>query len=282
MIYPLSRKSKALAGTNPAGGRGLRIYTPGPGGRKALLLILFLLGAASPSGAQEPVWRVGEELTFKVRWFLIRLATLSSRVVEETRFDGRPAYRVAATIDTDRAVNHLDIHLRFLSVADPAYYTHQYQATGRLRGREVFTRYDFHYDHEEIHVLTGPPGGDSDPENKSLAVSGPVQDSLTLVYWARGHALSEGSVQVPAFINREVSRTQFTFGTGRREMEVEALDGPVEAVQFTGFAPWKGVAGLTGEFAGWLSADGRGLPLKVEMKIALGKIVLELEEVTYR
>ena len=61
--------------------------------------------------------------------------------------------------------------------------------------------------------------------------------------------------------------------------QLEAAGRIWDSYRVSGKAGYNGVAGLSGGFEGWFSADNEAVPLKARFKIFIGSIVLTLEEV---
>ena len=115
-------------------------------------------------------------------------------------------------------------------------------------------------------------------ENVSSCVEGP-----SLMFYARAVSHSIGLHEVSTFVDGRMGTTELIFRGEKEEVEIGDLDEPVRARVFTGQTKWGGgtaVAGMAGDFAGWFSDDEAAVPLRAEMKVIVGSIVIELEEWT--
>jgi hypothetical protein len=52
----------------------------------------------------------------------------------------------------------------------------------------------------------------------------------------------------------------------------------VETVKVEAVGHYKGPAGLSGRVRAWISRDGRAIPYKASIKVALGSVVLTLRD----
>ena len=84
---------------------------------------------------------------------------------------------------------------------------------------------------------------------------------------------------MPTLNECSVRETEINFTDEFEMMKVAACDTPVRCRRIDGNAKWVGnsFAGMKGPFIGWISDDSAAIPLKAELKIFLGSIVLELE-----
>ena len=64
----------------------------------------------------------------------------------------------------------------------------------------------------------------------------------------------------------------------RTEAEIDAVDYPVEVVEFDGRMDYEGVYGLTGYFQGWFTNDEARIPIVARMKVILGSVKVQLQK----
>ena len=108
----------------------------------------------------------------------------------------------------------------------------------------------------------------------------PMQDSGSLIFYARGHALSQGTIEVPTIVSEEKVSCKMVFTGKKSKVKIKGLKPEIqEVVEIKGFLPTKGVVGLSGDYRGWFTADERAIPLKAHLNIFLGKIVINLKSI---
>jgi len=90
---------------------------------------------------------------------------------------------------------------------------------------------------------------------------------------------TEEKIEHPPFILR-VEKVRFDFSSEREEVSISAFDSNVRTIKFSGYAPFvsKELAGITGEFNGWLSDDWARVPIKATFNTFLGVVRLELSK----
>ena len=82
---------------------------------------------------------------------------------------------------------------------------------------------------------------------------------------------------IPVFMNESETSVNYFFNAQKEEIPVSIFDNDIRTVRCNGTANFKGVFGLTGEFAGWFSDDEARIPLKSQMNVMIGSVTLELD-----
>ncbi len=85
-------------------------------------------------------------------------------------------------------------------------------------------------------------------------------------------------MNIPAIVKEEKVNTFIDFTNKRETVEVDAIEYPVDVVEFEGKAEFVGIFGLTGDFEGWFSNDEARVPIVAKMKVIIGSVTLELME----
>ena len=78
----------------------------------------------------------------------------------------------------------------------------------------------------------------------------------------------------------ELLSTDIHFTDSVASVSIGALDDDIETKEIRGQAHFGGktFGGFSGEFRGWFSNDPASIPIRAEMTITLGTVVIELEE----
>lgn len=103
-----------------------------------------------------------------------------------------------------------------------------------------------------------------------------TQDGLSLLFFARANVRKGTEVKVPTMINSTKGLTILNFYQKRTEVEIDAVEYPIDVIEFDGQALFKGIFGLTGPFKGWFSNDSAQIPIRAKMSVILGSINIEL------
>ena len=222
---------------------------------------------------RHPVFQSGEELVYKVKFGFVKLGT----VVIKTG-DAAGPNRINAMLKFWTAeVPFLDVHTQVTDVVD----SHQICVTrfeehtkdGDKQRNQVFD-----YD-ESKQTMTY---SNDVVKNEVIPNIRPFSDALTLVFNMRSWAGSGQSYSFPMRSHEGESAVVCRF-TKRTSMEsCPALDDKeVKTVITEGQANMGEHAplGANGKFVVYTTNDAASIPIKIEMKIAVGSITLLLDKV---
>jgi hypothetical protein len=249
-------------------------------GYAALLLLLaawesFSRAAQGPGA--EKVFSVGEELVYNVRYSFINLGQIRIQTLREVNGPDYGAYQGKALIASYSSVPFVNVRATFESTIDTSMYSRAFFSSSKDGDYLDFARYTFDYGRRKLFVEVGR--GDS-TVSKRETVDVPIhyQDGLSLFFFARDRLFTNQTVRIPTIIKEEKVNTTINFGGEQTEVEVDAIEYPVDVVRFEGTADFVGFFGLTGDFEGWFSNDGARVPILAHMKVILGSVTIELME----
>jgi len=252
-------------------------------GRGVCLLCLLawlpaVVAVAQPEkGAVPPVFFVGEELTYNVRYSFFDLGQIRIRTIREVRTPEYLAYEAKAFIDSYSSVPFVNVHAVFESLMDSAAFSRLF--TGRTRQDDYYevSHYDFQYERGRL-LMAVSRGDTTKVETDTLEVATPYQDGLSLFFYAREQLFSQRAVSIPTIIKEEKVETTIDFRTEKESVEIDAVDYPVDVLRFEGNADFVGFFGLTGYFEGWFSDDAARVPIMAHLQVIIGNITVELME----
>ena len=219
----------------------------------------------------------GEELTYNVRYGFIDLGQVRIQVLSTTRTSGYFAYNSKALIQSYSGVPFVNLQATFESVIDTAVYSHRF--VGRSKDGKVweFARYRFDYDAHRAFIEVGHR--DTIIEKRdTLPLETLYNDGLSLFFFARQKLMSGKKMNVPTLVKEEKVNTYIDFTRKRDAIEIDAVDYPIDVLEFEGTAEFVGIFGLTGDFEGWFSNDAARVPILAKMKVIIGSITIELME----
>ena len=251
----------------------------GPGYRCAsglLLLMCCVFPAVLP--AQDPPSRVmveGEELVYNVRYSFFDLGQIRIKTAGKTRHATFEAFDSRALIDSYKGVPFVDLHAVFESVIDTAVFSRHFTGKVKEDSKWDFARYTFEYDRKRILMEMGHRDTVVS-KRETLAVDRPHHDGLSLFFFARDQLYSGKKLNVPAIITEKKVSAYIDFSKERTEVEIDAVDYPVDVIKFEGNAEFVGIFGLTGDFTGWFSNDETRIPIMAKMKVIIGSVTIEL------
>jgi hypothetical protein len=255
-----------------------------------ILSAFFLLGTnffagdrPSPARAefrQGKMLEVGEELEYKVSYSFFNIGTIRTTVLGKEERNGKTVYKTSALIDSNPSLSWLvTLHIRFYSEMDGTVYSYKWIEDDSTKKETNYKIFRFDYEKKRAYLEIGKvlPSGERKPESSdTIAVDASCQDGLSLFYYAREHVHQKTPESVPTLIEKKQERTVINFTNKRTSAEADAVDYPVDVVEFDGKADYVGIFGLTGGFRGWFSNDEASVPILARMNVILGSIKIQL------
>lgn len=236
--------------------------------------------STSARSEEDGLLQVGEELEYKVSYSFFNLGKIRIKVVGKEERGGRTVYRTQAFIDSNPSLPFVDLHIWFESILDQEMYSYQWLSRDSSKHEFSFRNFYFEYDSGRVLIEQGkkPHTGQRSVESvDTIPVSVKCQDGLSLFFFARKHVREQKQVDVPTFIEKRQANTFINFMKRRTSEEVDAVEYPVEVLEFNGRADYEGVFGMTGRFEGWFSNDEARVPILARMKVLIGSIKIQLE-----
>jgi len=242
---------------------------------------LFVLASVETSFSQNKemtrsAFQAGEILRYKVKWSFLRLGSL---VVQQEHADSThlKRYRIILTAESAQGLPFIDVFFVNRGVVSTETFA-GLEFTSDV-GRNKESKFVHQIDTSEKTFILTEFKHEQLVHSDTLALNALTYDDPSLFMLFRCLAGSGETREVSSVMESRIETTTFRFPEAQEEIEVGALDHPINAFRFEGKANWtrNDYAGLKGEFCGWVSADSAAIPLRIEAKIFLGSIVLELE-----
>jgi hypothetical protein len=253
------------------------------------IAILFVLLGTTSLNAQDKVLEVGEELTYEVYFGFIKLGKVNFKVTNSYTENKEEFYTAKAEMKTYEGVPFVNVNYIFETTMQS---DEQNIKNDKSQKKEVFAtafystefkkksitriEYDFDYDKREIKVMKETDNELNDSMNVKFDENIRYQDGLSIFYNARLQSFSNKNYNMPVFVNDKQSSLKYSFNINEDVVDIDLFDYDVKAIKIAGVADFVGVMGLTGEFAGWLSADDYRIPLKASFNVIIGSVTLEL------
>lgn len=241
---------------------------------KFVFLTLLLFTNSNILAGYSPIISAGEELTYEVSYFGIKLGTIRVLTEENQTINNKTVHKAKCFINSYRGIPFVDLQVIYQSWMDPSLVSsHKFASNTKDGSSWVYEQIDFnsdekkiihqkYYDKELVSTVT-------------FNTSGRWNDGLSLFFAARRLLTSNRSLKIPTYMDDTVY-TKINF-TGKKEnVEISAVKYPVKCIYFKGLADWTGVYGLTGGFEGWFSDDEAAVPIKALMKVYVGNVKIEL------
>jgi len=243
---------------------------------------LLLAVAACPRAAAQAspvppskVFAEGEELTYNVRYGFINLGQVRVKFLGDTTIAGVPAHRARGLIDSYHGIPFVDLHAVYETMLDTAAFSRRFVGKSKEDDYWDFYRYDFQYDRNRVLIDFGQRDT-SIAKRETLDVRTPYNDGLSLFWLARERLMSGTKFDVPTLIKDQKAMTHIDFTNEHTQVEIDAVDYPVDVIGFKGNADFVGLYGLSGDFEGWFSNDEARVPILAKMKVIIGKVTIEL------
>ncbi len=227
-------------------------------------------------------FHVGEKLTFNAYYNLLGFSagTMTLETLPFVQVNGRKAYQFVIDLKTSGLFNSIySIEDRVETLIDyelwlPRLYNLHVKETSQLReGRMYFDFQNLTARYEEKKVTKKKGVEEKKQEWTILPYS---QNVFSVIYYMRLFAWRDG--QDYAFRVADDNQNLIFKGqvVGRETLNTDI--GQIKAVKIKPQIILKGSFKPVGDIYIWLSDDERHIPLRIESKIKIGKIVLELTD----
>jgi hypothetical protein len=214
-----------------------------------------------------------EILRYKVRWGFIRLGTV---VLTQEPFNEQTV-KMRMEVHSAEGLPFINVHFTNESIKNldsPALFLETITS-----GRDTSERSVFLYESDLSKILMQDYADGKIRRSDSLQCDRACFDALGLLMLSRLLVFDQRSLTVPTLNDYSIGETELRF-TGLTEcVRTPAFNTAVRCRRVDGTANWIGktFAGMQGPFTGYFSDNSAAVPIRAEVKIFLGSIVLELE-----
>lgn len=240
--------------------------------------LIFFIQCVSAQTTQsgDEIFVEKESLHYKVKWGFIRLGSVE---VTQRRIDTLQSKRFVVQIKAESKplpfINLYFVNRSILSTPSPIN-----ERFNLLLGRDQqnVTTYLFDQANHKIYMSLTDRG--ELVKSDTLSNVYVAYDAGGIFMMMRMLSPYDTSAYLPTLSEFQLKGTDLDFSNETRMIKVCATETPLAARHFEGTAHWVGSAwaGVNGPFSGWVSADEAAVPLKINMKIFLGSVTLELEQ----
>ena len=246
-----------------------------------LLHMVFLTGAAGaqPDTSSNTVFSSGEVLQYKVSWNFVRLGTIVVRTTRDSASADSGLYRVKMSVRSNPDLPFISLRELNESLVSSSDATTRCYHARHCNGEDC-REMQYSYDCDARKAITREATASGVlVYSDTIGNCPPFVDGPSLLFLARHASRRAQSLNVPTMVNGKLRNTRLNFASEEDALELDDVEGEIVCRRYTGFADWQGggSAGLTGEFTGWVSDDEAAVPIRAEMKVILGSIVVELE-----
>ena len=219
---------------------------------------------------------VGEELTYIVKYYMLKVGELRFKVVSKDKLNGKNVYSCIVYMDSYKGIPSVDLHQTYETKMNPEYYSEFFR--GIVKGKEYasFTDYFFNYSKKKVHVKKGKVNPYQLWNDTTGTAERMYQDGLSIFYFARMITGKKYSGNVPCLVNEKKLSATINCTEEVKKMKIDAINYDVATIHLDGHTDFVSVFGLTGYFEGWFTNDAAAVPLKANLNVILGKVTVEL------
>jgi hypothetical protein len=242
---------------------------------------VFSTSLPKSSGADETVADTGmfvveEELTYNVSYAFLDIGQIRIKVLRKNTTDKGASYHTIAYIDSYSGIPFVDLHTIYESNVDESMFSHWFRSRIKNNSKWYETIYDFNYPAKSVRVQKGWWGSNVIDSVRTITLDTLCQDGLSLYYYARQNLRSNRRIIIPTIISEEKVRTIIHFTNKQTNAKIDAVNYPIDVIEFNGNAEFEGIYGMTGDFQGWFSNDDARVPILAKMKVIIGNVRIEL------
>jgi biotin carboxylase len=133
-----------------------------------------------------------------------------------------------------------------------------------------------------LKTLREPVGNGVRVDSAKVPLDRHYTDGVSFFYYIReASRKADGArttMSVPIVVDTVRSTVDLTINEKREDCKVTAFKYPLEAYKMSGHINFTGFFGVTGDFTGWMSADSAEVPLKANVSVILGSVVVKLKD----
>jgi len=242
-----------------------------------LLFLVLFSGRLFPGEKSKFEWQTSEEYTYKIKWSVVRLGTVKLIMSDSFNKNGHRFYKVKFIADSNPFLFLIDLHNNYETLLDDIFRPHYCIANERSRDEISFSmsRFDYNSGYRELSKKSDSTGDSLRIEK--LLISEQLYDGLALIYYARNFVDTTRSDTLTSFFEETTGNIILNF-TGRTErLKTDWTENEVECYYLDGRINIEGIAGVTGPYRGWFTADEKRIPVRAELKVFVGNVIAELE-----
>lgn len=154
---------------------------------------MFIKPAAEPKPAQGQVINftsendlaVGEEITYLVRYYLVKLGEIRLKVLSKKEVNGKNQYYAIAYIDSYSGLPFVDLHQTYESRLTPEFFSAFFKGIVKKPEYTTFTEYHFNYDKKNVRVKKGKVNPYELWTDSTGTAETQYHDGLSIFYYAR-------------------------------------------------------------------------------------------------
>ena len=234
------------------------------------------------STGDDSLMQVKEDLTYEASYLLFKIGTVRFQVLNKKVYDSIPAYRSRAYIDSYSGIPFVNLHAVYESLTDARTFMCLFSSNSEKQGDSwVYTSYRFNPGSRSVNWEKSKDG--KIITAASFPLDRPHTDGVSFFYYLREFSRDAEDrrtyVSIPMVVDTICSTVDLTINEKREPCDVAAFDFPVDSYHMSGHINFKGLFGVTGDFVGWMSSDTAEIPLRADVKVIIGSVVVKLKDI---
>lgn len=226
---------------------------------------------------------VGEDLTYEVSWWFVKIGTIRAKVLNSEILNNNTKYNAIAYIDSYSGLPFVDLHAVFETTMDKECFSQSFIGWEKDGNRWKVTKYELDRKKSILIIKKGFADSVNSANYRvdrvdTLRIQSKTQDGLSLLFFARANVKSGKQITMLTMVDSTQETTRFNFMNKQKSIKIDAVEYPIDVIEFDGVGEFKSIFGLGGLFKGWFSNDIARIPIRAKMNVILGTIDIELKQ----
>lgn len=243
--------------------------------KKIILLLVIFIASTFAGNSNKKVSYVGEKLEYEVRFLGLYLGKIELGVIADTTINGEKRIIGSSYIKSADGIPFISLEADFKTfMNDRITNSHRFVSNKKEKNGWLYQETIYDYEGDEL-IFKEFRNGKQFNETK-LDIENKFNDGTSLFFFARKYTGIGRTIRVPTMIDTLPGLTVINFTQKTEDIEIDAVDYPIKTVYLDGEALWDGIYGLSGKFKGWFTDDEASVPVRAEMNVYVGSVVIEL------
>lgn len=243
--------------------------------KKIILISILLISSLNAGSSKKNIDFVGEKLEYRVSFLGLTLGSIKLGILADTTINGVRRIVSFSEVKTADEIPFVNFEADFKSYMNEKITT-SHRFVSNKKEKDGYLYQETIYDYED-DKMTFKEWRKKELFNEvKIDIENKFNDGTSLFFFARKYAGLGRTIKVPTMIDTLPGMTVINFTQKTEDIEIDAVDYPIKTVYLDGEALWDGIYGLSGKFKGWFSDDEASIPIRAEMNVYVGSVLIEL------
>ena len=226
--------------------------------------------------------QVKEDMTFEASYLFVKFGSVRFQMLGDGNYNGLSVCKLRAYVDSYSGIPFVNFHAVYETYVDPKTLLCLFNLRKEREGDSwVYTTTNLDFGAKKIEWKQFKDG---EPiKILDLPLDTTYSNGVSFVYYLRGICRNACGkrmhLEIPFIDDTVRSSVSLTINEKKESCDAIAFDSPVEAYRLSGHLNFTGTFGISGDFIGWMSADSAAVPLKGDVKVLIGNVVVQLKEI---